>query len=421
MISWATNAEDVVLSRSLLGGFGTYVDLGAADPDEGSATRLLAERGWYGISVTAGPGAAARHRERRPGDVTLELPAGVAPPRTLDIVLEDFSRGPLDLLRIGSAAPAGAVLAGVDLARWRPRVVLVEAVDPASGAGDDDEAWRAPLEAAGYTEALFDGVNHFFAPADDPELLARLAVPASSLDGYEPWAAARLAEALAGLQERVRMLERSLDEHSGVAAGSSRLAAQRSLHVPEPPAGLPHRRAASTSPTPAPSPPARLALVGDPGAWRSWMGEALAAALSAELLRAEHPADLAWGSLPGSVVVDLAWPRTRLLERSLAAAAMAAVCHTEPADAGSPAGWGATWTSTPATVGFGLGELFADPTTTLAAVLAGCGLTPAFSPEAVVARLGPPPRSRPGQSHRPRGHPGPDARGGGEPRVDLER
>lgn len=389
MISWATNAEDVVLSRSLPGGFGTYVDLGAGDPDEGSATRLLAERGWYGISVTTGPGAAARHRERRPGDVTLELPAGVTPQRSLDTVLEDFSRGQLDLLRIGSAVPAGEVLAGVDLTRWHPRVVLVEAVDPVSGARRDG-AWRAPLEAAGYAEALFDGVNHFFAPAGDQELLRRLAVPASSLDGYEPWTAARLNEALVRLHERIGVLERSLDERSGVAAGSSQLATRRTLHVPEPPAGLPQRRSAITSPGPVPSPPARLALVGDPGAWRRWTGEALAAALAAELLRVEHPADLAWGSLPASVVIDLAWPRTRLLERSLAATATAAVCPNDPGEDAVAGGWSATWTSTPATIGFGLDQLLTEPAATLAGLLAGCGLTPVVAPGTVVASLGVP-------------------------------
>lgn len=390
MISWATNAEDVVLARSLPAGFGTYVDVGAGDPDEGSATRLLAERGWYGISVVAGAGAAARHRERRPGDVTLELPAGVAPPRTLDAVLEDFSRGPLDLLRIGSVAPAGQVLAGVDLSRWRPRVVLVETVDPLSGAGSHDAAWRDALETAGYAEALFDGVNRFFAPAADPDLLTRLALPASSLDGYRHWTAERLEETVDRLRDRVELLERTLDERSGVAAGSSRLAARRTLHVPQPPAGLPPRRRTIAVPMPAPPPPARLALVGGPGGWRSWLGEALAGVLGAELVRAEHPADLAWGSLAGPVVVELAWPRTRLLERALAAAAMAAVCPTSSTVGEGSAGWDATWGSTPATVGFGLGELFAEPAATLGAILAACDLAPLAAPETIVASLGAP-------------------------------
>ena len=406
MISWATNAEDVVLARALPAGFGTYADVGAGDPDEGSATRLLAERGWYGISVTAGPEAAARHRERRPDDVTLELPAGASPRRTLDAVLEDFSKGPLDLLRIGSPAPAGTVLAGVELDRWRPRVVVVEAVDPVTGAGGDPAAWRAPLEAAGYTEAHFDGVNHFFAPAGDPDLLARLAVPASSLDGHRPWTAARLAEEVARMRERVGVLERTLDERSGVAAGSSRLAARRTLHVPEPPAGLPRRRPVVPSPAPAPSPPARLALVGSPGSWGPWLGPALAAALATEVRRADHPADVDWGSLPGSVVLEISWPRTRLLERTLAGAGMTSVCPSPrpprparradppaagPGSAPDPSEWSATWTSTPATVQYDPEGLLADPAATVGTILGACGLTPALDPEAVVARLGAPP------------------------------
>lgn len=428
MISWATNAEDVVLARALPSGFGTYLDVGAGDPDEGSATRLLAERGWYGISVVADPGAADRHRERRPADVTVELPAGDPPAASIDAVLEDFSKGPLDLLRIGHPAPAGALLAGADLARWRPRVVLVEAVDPVTGAGGDTGDWRAPLRAAGYTEALFDGVNHFFATTGEPDLLARLAVPASSLDRYQPWTSARLAEEVTRLRERVGVLERVADERSGVAAGTSRLAVHRTLHVPDPPAGLPERRPAVGSPGPGPHPPARLALVGSPGgptrsdSRGSWLGTALAAVLGAELRRADHPADVAWGSLPGSVVVELAWPRTRLLERTLAGVGMIAVCPAgaagvtggrweDPAGTGrpaptsqparvpqpaggdrlaDPADWNATWTSTPTTVRYDPEDLLADPAGAVASILGSCGLTPAFDPEEVMAGLGAP-------------------------------
>ncbi|MDA8063658.1 MAG: hypothetical protein M0T80_14730 [Actinomycetota bacterium] len=399
MISWATNGEDVVLARALPSGFGTFVDVGAGDPDEGTATRLLSERGWYGISVVTSPAAAARHRERRPGGVALELPAGASPERPLDAVLEELSKGRPDLLRIGSAVPAGPVLAGLDLARWAPRVVLVEAVDPHTGAGQEMGAWSETLAGAGYVEALFDGVNHFFAPAGAPELLERLRVPRSSLDGFLPWTEARWADEVARLEqtvsqldetisqmrERTRLLERTLDERSGVAPGASGLVSRRSLHVPPPPAGLSPRRAVTAPPAPAPAPSARVALVGDPGSWAPWLGPALAATLGAQLCRAAHPGDVAWTSLPASVVLELPWPRTRMLRATLAAAGMVAVCTAGTVDNG---GWSAGWRSTPATVLVGPDDLLGAPAGALAGVVAACGLTPTADPGEVLADLG---------------------------------
>ena len=91
MISWAANAEDVVLARALPSGFGTYVDVGAGDPDEDSATRVFAERGWYGINVAGGSETAARHHRRRPLHANLELPAAAGPERNLDSVLAELA------------------------------------------------------------------------------------------------------------------------------------------------------------------------------------------------------------------------------------------------------------------------------------------------------------------------------------------
>lgn len=419
MISWADHAEDVVLGRALPAGYGTFVDVGAGDPDEGSATRVLAERGWYGISIAPDPAVADRHRRRRPADVTLELPAGASAGRSLDTVLEDFAKGKLDLLRIGSAAPAGTVLAGVDLARWRPRVVLVEVADPRTGAPAPGAAALDALGEAGYRQALFDGVNRFFAAPGDEELLGRLGAPASPADGYVPWTTVRQEEAIAALRRRVEHLERLLQDRSAAVSGSGAVAVRHPLHVPDPPRGLRPRAARPAPASPAPPPAARVAVVGAPGAAADWLRRALSAALDAPGPSADHPADVDWHGLPDRFVLGLPWPRTRLLEQVLAERGIVAVSPARRpagavADLEPPAGasagddwlaWatgaevaavlGRTvgWWATPATVRVRWEDLTADPPAALSAVLDACGLVPAADPSAVTAAVGPPPAS----------------------------
>jgi hypothetical protein len=72
------------------------------------------------------------------------------------------------------------VLAGLDLARFRPRVVVIEAVAP----GDMAEAWGAwepDLLGRGYRFAFFDRLNRFYVADEAAELAARF--PAESA----PW------------------------------------------------------------------------------------------------------------------------------------------------------------------------------------------------------------------------------------------
>ena len=51
-ISYAQNFEDIMLWRALghvSGGF--WIDVGAADPDTHSVTRVFSERGWCGVNI----------------------------------------------------------------------------------------------------------------------------------------------------------------------------------------------------------------------------------------------------------------------------------------------------------------------------------------------------------------------------------
>src|SRR5258708_13221371 len=60
-ISYAQNCEDVILWRALRDvDRGFYVDIGAADPKEGSVTQAFYERGWSGVNIE--PQAASFER-----------------------------------------------------------------------------------------------------------------------------------------------------------------------------------------------------------------------------------------------------------------------------------------------------------------------------------------------------------------------
>ncbi len=441
MISYAQNAEDVVLARVLPARFGFYVDVGAADPDDASVTRHFYDLGWSGINVEPRREAVERLRQRRPRDVNLHAAAGASdgqvvlhrlaedpdlstvdadhldnlppgswtattetvPLRTLDGILAQYARAPVDFVKIDAEGSEDAVLAGLDLARWRPRVVVVEAVKPWRSERED-ERWRWRLETAGYRAALFDGINLFFAPADEADLLSRLAAPASALDGYVRHHEALQADEIERLRGRIAVLHQTLEERSGRGVVASRKAMSRPLRAPRPPAGL-GPRAPVAGHAGSPPPPAGVVVVGAPGSAGGWLADALAAAVGGEVLRAGHPGDVDWGSLPERPVLHLPWGRTRLLERTLAHHRLVPLCLARHpievlVEAGPRQGWTAwalgpeaaellartsSWWATPLTCRCRYEHLLADHVATLASLLDELGL------EAVAPLAGPPP------------------------------
>jgi uncharacterized membrane protein len=72
ILSYAQNAEDVVLSRAFADQeFGLYVDIGAYHPVEDSVTLHFYERGWRGVNVEPDRELHALFVEARPRDTNL--------------------------------------------------------------------------------------------------------------------------------------------------------------------------------------------------------------------------------------------------------------------------------------------------------------------------------------------------------------
>jgi len=250
MVSYAQNREDVVLARTFGGqAAGTYVDVGAAHPTGHSVTRHFYELGWRGVNLEPHPGFHRLLEAERPGDVNLRLavadrsgtatffvgpdahPGGsttsaevaaeleasglaVVPIEvelvTLAQVVDEHLAGRVvDFLKVDVEGTEEAVLRGADLARWRPRVVVVEATRPNSPVLSH-EPWEHLVLAAGYRLGLFDGLNRFYVRDDEPELARLIAAPANVFDAYVPVEQVESDRRAATAERRVAELEAAL-------------------------------------------------------------------------------------------------------------------------------------------------------------------------------------------------------------------
>lgn len=221
--SHAQFAEDLGLARIFEGrDAGVCLEVGAFDGITGSATYAFERRGWTAVLVEPLPEMAALIRERRKGPL-FNVAAGDADGRvrlgralrdpaistvaddpwhrelralrgetmesvevdqlTLDTILARAGVDRVDFATIDVEGHELAVLRGWDLARWRPRVIIIE--DNSRGL---DESVPARLAAGGYVCFRRTGVNDWYAHGSDP-----LATPPARLRvaGYRAWRKAR--------------------------------------------------------------------------------------------------------------------------------------------------------------------------------------------------------------------------------------
>ena len=190
--------------------------MGAFDPTELSNTRHFYDRGWSGIDIEPIPERAARFRELRPRDVTLNV--GVAgtrgtltfyemdPPtlstfsreeaercaafpghriaRTHEIpvlplrdILEEHARGKtIEFLSIDTEGLEDDVIRSHDWERVRPVALLIEyrVYHPQGMEGSSPRTWEPYLLERGYRFACANEVNALYVRAEDEALLARI-------------------------------------------------------------------------------------------------------------------------------------------------------------------------------------------------------------------------------------------------------
>ena len=242
MITYAQNFEDVMLARLFAGqDSGFYIDIGAGDPEFLSVTKHFYDLGWRGINVEPLRANWERFAKERARDINLNVAVASSPGRQAFCeVVDNDALSSLDAARILELAASGAkirryevecvtgeslfahcpaevdflkidvegseseVLRSIDLARHRPKVMVIEATEQdvefrgwASGPPRTQSRpldWEPAVLAAGYKLAHFDGLNRFYLREDVAHLASRLAIPPGAFDFIVP----DLREALHG-------------------------------------------------------------------------------------------------------------------------------------------------------------------------------------------------------------------------------
>lgn len=211
MISYAQNFEDVILWQALQDvKKGFYVDVGAGLPGINSVTKAFYDHDWSGINIE--PEAAQfevlkLHRQR---DINLHIAAGASDgigkfyflpgigffvndpeyyktirkahgqvgheaelaQQTLNTILANYPppAGEIHFLKIDVEGSEGAVLEGLDFQRYRPWMVVVEAIFPMTNIRHDDR-WKHHLLDNRYAFVYFDGLNCFYIAAEHAKRL----------------------------------------------------------------------------------------------------------------------------------------------------------------------------------------------------------------------------------------------------------
>ena len=210
-LSYAQNLEDYHLSLAFAGQTtGTYIDIGAGHPIADNVSFWFYERGWHGIVVEPQPELAALYQRLRPRDIavhglvgrhcgeidfylverlhglstTVEHLAQKAKSfgvdyqtvrkqmTTLAKLCETHGIGSIDFLKIDVEGAEADVLFGGDWKRFRPKVIVAEAVTPVSREPTWED-WEPFLIAQGYRFVLFDTLNRFYISQEHPEIMAR--------------------------------------------------------------------------------------------------------------------------------------------------------------------------------------------------------------------------------------------------------
>jgi FkbM family methyltransferase len=241
-VSYAQNREDILLDRLFGDHVGRYMDVGSSHPLVDSNTRFFYERGWRGVNLEPNLSEFQRFLDQRPEDLNLNLAAsdfdgeltfyqveeegmsgistvsaeiaqgyrqyGIAvgerqvPVRTIRSLIDTHGIEPPDFLSIDVESHEAAVIRGIPLESWRPRVLVVESTLPLSTTPSYHD-WEPILLAQGYLFAAFNGLNRFYLREDLRDRMDRFATPVNVLDCFVPYEFVTQAEHAAELERRL--------------------------------------------------------------------------------------------------------------------------------------------------------------------------------------------------------------------------
>ncbi|HEY5892371.1 MAG TPA: FkbM family methyltransferase [Chthoniobacterales bacterium] len=262
-VTYAQNFEDVILWRALkdvTNGF--YIDVGANSPLNDSVTRAFYERGWRGINIEADVEWLAQLQSERARDINIhafasnksgltaffhipkepglstfdpliaenhraagyELDERIVPTVTLNEVLELHRVETIHFLKIDVEGAEKVVIEGIDLAKYRPWIILVESTLPNSQT-PSHQSFDNLLSEADYKFCYFDGLNRFYVCIEQFDALAELiALPPNPFDCFTRAEEASLREHFDNAVRQIQERDRKANE---VAADYRRLSEER--------------------------------------------------------------------------------------------------------------------------------------------------------------------------------------------------
>ncbi len=216
-----------------------FIDVGANAPMADSVTYLFYERGWRGINIepvaqwfdmlaeirpddinlnaaiadtaeslmlydvpdtglaTADPAIAERHLQKG-----CKVSACSVPAVTLDAVCEQYAPDTIHFLKIDVEGAETAVIKSLDLERYRPQIILVEATLPNSTEVRYAE-WETLITGKRYDFVYFDGLNRFYVAQEVGHLREAFSVPPNVLDDFMQYREVILRDTVARLQEQL--------------------------------------------------------------------------------------------------------------------------------------------------------------------------------------------------------------------------
>jgi FkbM family methyltransferase len=223
-ISYAQNQEDILLDRLFRDRPGTFMDVGGNHPFIDNNTYFFYVRGWRGVNIEPTRSGIELFRDHRPEDLNLEVAASdsvgelpffevegpegmtglstlsaevaeahraegftvierAVPVKTVGAIAAEHGIDPPDILSIDVECHEDAVLRGVPLDSWRPKVLVIESTVPLSEASTHHQ-WEPGLLEKGYIFAAFNGVNRFYLRDDLRDSLGLFDTPVNALDRF---------------------------------------------------------------------------------------------------------------------------------------------------------------------------------------------------------------------------------------------